>query len=90
MNTNLDMNFTNLNELEYIDGKIYANIWQQNYIVVIDPLSGKILQKIDCSEVISKARGAGEVLNGIAFHSATKKLYLTGKHWNKISEVTIK
>ncbi len=81
---------TNLNELEYIDGKIYANIWQQNYIVVIDPLSGKILQKIDCSEVISKARGAGEVLNGIAFHSATKKLYLTGKHWNKIAEVTIK
>jgi glutamine cyclotransferase len=81
---------TNLNELEYIDGKIYANVWQQNYLVVIDPFSGKVLQKINCTDVISKARGGGEVLNGIAFQSSTKKIYLTGKHWSKLAEVTIK
>jgi glutamine cyclotransferase len=81
---------TNLNELEYIEGKIYANVWQQNYLVVIDPISGKVLQKIDCSDVITKARGGGEVLNGIAFQSNTKKLYLTGKHWSKLAEVNIK
>ena len=81
---------TSLNELEYIDGKIYANVWQQNYIVVIDPNSGKVLKKIDCSEVVSKAKGGGEVLNGIAYQPATKKLYLTGKNWSKIAEVVIK
>ena len=81
---------TSLNELEYIDGKIYANVWQQNYIVVIDPNSGKVLKKIDCSEVVVKAKGGGEVLNGIAYQPATKKLYLTGKNWSKIAEVVIK
>lgn len=81
---------TSLNELEYIDGKIYANVWQQNYIVVIDPNSGKVLKKIDCSEVVIKAKGGGEVLNGIAYQPATKKLYLTGKNWSKIAEVVIK
>lgn len=81
---------TNLNELEYIEGKIYANVWQQNYIVVIDPDSGKVIKKIDCSEVITKAKGSGEVLNGIAYQATTKKLFLTGKHWSKIAEVVIK
>ncbi|MFN5443374.1 MAG: glutaminyl-peptide cyclotransferase [Crocinitomicaceae bacterium] len=81
---------TSLNELEYIDGKIYANVWQQNYILVIDPNSGKVLKKIDCSEVVIKAKGGGEVLNGIAYQPATKKLYLTGKNWSKIAEVVIK
>lgn len=81
---------TNLNELEYIDGKIYANVWQQNYIIVIDPNSGKVIKKIDCSEVVLKAKGGGEVLNGIAYQPSTKKLFLTGKNWSKIAEVVIK
>lgn len=81
---------TNLNELEYIDGKIYANVWQQNYIIVIDPNSGKVIKKIDCSEVVLKAKGGGEVLNGIAYQPATKKFFLTGKNWSKIAEVVFK
>ena len=74
----------NLNELEYIDGKIFANVWQENYILVIDPTIGKIEKIIDCSEVIGQARGNGEVLNGIALNKQTKQLYLTGKNWSKI------
>jgi glutamine cyclotransferase len=79
----------NLNELEYIDGKIYANVWQANYIVVIDPFVGKVEEIIDCTEVIGQARGNGEVLNGIAFNKKTKQLYFTGKNWSKIAEVKL-
>jgi glutamine cyclotransferase len=79
----------NLNELEYINGKIYANIWQENYILIIDPMIGKVEKKIDCSAVVGQARGQGEVLNGIAFNKITNKLYFTGKNWNKIAEVSL-
>lgn len=81
---------TNLNELEFIDGKIYANVWQQDFIIVIDYLSGKVLQKIDCSDVVAKARGGGEVLNGIAYDFSSKKLYFTGKNWSNMAEVLLK
>jgi glutamine cyclotransferase len=79
----------NLNELEYINGKIYANIWQENYIIVIDPILGRVEQVIHCEDVVGQARGTGEVLNGIAYNPITKKLYLTGKNWSKIAEVEI-
>lgn len=79
-----------LNELEYIDGKIYANIWMLDIIIVIDPETGKVLSEIDCSDVVAKGKGAGEVLNGIAYNLATKKTYLTGKNWSKVLEVEIK
>lgn len=78
-----------LNELEYVNGKIYANIWQLDLIIVIDPESGKVLEEIDCSEVISAGKGSGEVLNGIALNSKTNKLYLTGKNWSKLLEVVV-
>jgi glutamine cyclotransferase len=81
--------FANLNELEFIDGKIYANVWQQNFILEIDPQTGKVLAQINCDEVIAKAKGTGEVLNGIAYNPITKKLYFTGKNWSNIAEVTI-
>ena len=77
----------NLNELEYINGKIYANVWQANYILVIDPIIGKVEKVIDCGDVIGQARGNGEVLNGIAYNKRTKQLYFTGKNWSKIAEV---
>ena len=77
----------NLNELEYIDGKIYANIWQSNFVVVIDPLTGKVLQKIDATSLVDKGKGMGEVLNGIAYDDRTKKMFMTGKYWIKLFEV---
>lgn len=77
-----------LNELEYIDGKIYANIWQSTKIVVIDPLTGKVLQEIDASSAVNAGKGAsGEVLNGIAHNKGTGKTYITGKNWEKLLEV---
>lgn len=78
-----------LNELEYIDGKIYANVWMLELILVIDPNTGKVLEEIDGSEVAKQARLGGEVMNGIAWNPATKKLYLTGKNWRKTAEVVI-
>jgi len=78
---------TQLNELEYINGHIYANVYQTNLIVVIDPNTGKILKQIDCAELEALGRGSGDVLNGIAHNEETGKTYVTGKNWLKLFEV---
>ena len=78
-----------LNELEYIDGKIYANIYMQDLIAVINPNSGAVEAIIQASEISSKYRGKGEVLNGIAYNSQSKELVITGKYWNKLLAVKI-
>jgi|TARA_B110000902_G_scaffold89605_1_gene106523 glutamine cyclotransferase len=78
---------TQLNELEYINGKIYANVYQTNLIVVIDPETGKILEQINCDNLVVQGRGNGDVLNGIAYNPETGKTYLTGKLWPKMFEV---
>jgi glutamine cyclotransferase len=86
-----------LNELEYVDGKIFANIYGQNNIVVIDPNSGKITNKIDCSNLLAQAKAsynpllidAGYVLNGIAYRKSTDTYFLTGKCWPVIVEVKL-
>ena len=77
----------NLNELEYIDGRIYANVWMTNMIVVIDPLTGQVLEEIDATNFVIQNRGAGESLNGIANDKTTGKTYLTGKYWKGLFEV---
>ena len=76
-----------LNELEYVNGKIYANVWTTSMIVSIDPLSGKILEQIDATDFVNLARGKGEVLNGIAYNDATDQFFLTGKYWDKLYAV---
>jgi glutamine cyclotransferase len=86
-----------LNELEYVDGKIFANIYGQNNIVVIDPNSGKITNKIDCSNLLAQAKAsynpllidAGYVLNGIAYRKSTDTYFLTGKCWPVIVEIKL-
>lgn len=86
-----------LNELEYVDGKIFANIYGQNNIVVIDPNSGKITNKIDCSNLLAQTKvsynplsiDAGYVLNGIAYRKSTDTYFLTGKCWPVIVEVKL-
>ncbi len=77
----------NLNELEWIDGKIYANVWTTNAVIVIDPNTGKVLQEIDATSVVMEGRGNGEVLNGIAKDPTNGKIYMTGKYWSKLLEV---
>jgi glutamine cyclotransferase len=80
----------NLNEIEYVDGLIYANVWMTNKIVVIDASTGKVLKNIDCSDFESKAKGSGDVLNGIAYDKQTKNFYLTGKYWSYVGRVEFK
>ena len=81
----------NLNELEYIRGEIYANVWQTDDIVRISPRTGKILGRIDLGGVIDKRElhGEGAVLNGIAYDSAHDRIFVTGKLWPKLFEIKI-
>lgn len=79
-----------LNELEYINGYIYANIWLSSYIVKIDTSSGKIVGKIDFSDVVRNARFLklnAQELNGIAYNPHTKKVFITGKLWPEMYEI---
>jgi glutamine cyclotransferase len=76
-----------INELEYVDGFIYANIWNTNYIVKIDPSNGRVVSKADLSGILEKAvnetpdPNRGNVLNGIAYNEEKKSFYVTGKNW---------
>ncbi|MBO9564090.1 MAG: glutaminyl-peptide cyclotransferase [Niastella sp.] len=79
-----------INELEFINGFIYANIWQQDMIVKIDPATGNIAGRLDISTLGNEARGRqpdADASNGIAWDSATDKIYITGKLWPTIYEV---
>jgi outer membrane receptor protein involved in Fe transport len=58
--------------------------------ILIDPATGKVLATIDATQLVQEGKGNGEVLNGIAYNSATKKLYMTGKFWPKLFEVVVK
>ena len=81
--------YENLNELEYHNGFIYANVWQKPYILKINPKNGEVVGKIDLSKVYQKhTQGADDVLNGIAFKG--DNMLVTGKNWNKIYELKIK
>nr|WP_321410405.1 glutaminyl-peptide cyclotransferase [uncultured Carboxylicivirga sp.] len=71
-----------LNELEWINGYLVANVWGKEYLVVIDPDTGKVLYQIDFSEIIEKYHLEGKgTLNGLAFDKESNKLYFTGKNW---------
>jgi glutamine cyclotransferase len=80
-----------LNELEYIRGEIYANIWQTDKIARISPRTGKVLGWIDLSGLIDKREltDADAVLNGIASDSTGDRLFVTGKLWPKLFEIRI-
>lgn len=78
-----------LNELEFVDGLIYANIWTSNNVAVVDPATGKVIAIIDATELVREGKGNGEVLNGIAYNPTNKKLYMTGKFWPKLFEVKV-
>lgn len=81
-----------LNELEWVKGELWANVWQTDRIVRISPFDGSVLGWIDASALVKLADDGVEpidVLNGIAFDSATGRIFLTGKLWPKIFEVQI-
>ncbi len=79
-----------LNELEYIRGEIYANIWQTDYIVRIDPTTGDVLGWIDLGGILPKdLRGGTDVLNGIAYDQEGDRLFVTGKFWPQLYEIQL-
>lgn len=79
----------NLNELECVEGSVYANVWQTEEIVRIDPASGEVTAVVDASGLLSDAerRAGAEVLNGIAYLPESKTFLITGKYWPKMFEV---
>lgn len=77
-----------LNELECVDGAVYANVWQSDEILQIDPATGRVIAVIDASGLLTwKEAVRAEVLNGIAWKPETKTFLLTGKYWPKMFEV---
>ncbi len=80
-----------INELEYIDGKIWANVYTSDEIVIINPKDGKIQGIVDCRGLLPKElrTPTTDVLNGIAYNPADGKIYLTGKNWPKLYEVRL-
>jgi glutaminyl-peptide cyclotransferase len=80
-----------LNELEYVKGEIYANIWQTDRIVRVEPQTGKILGWIDLTGLLPAAdrTATTDVLNGIAYDEASGRLFVTGKLWPKLFEIKL-
>jgi glutamine cyclotransferase len=77
-----------LNELEWADGALWANVWQSDAIVRIDPASGRVTAEVDASGLLTAdERQHADVLNGIAWDSSRRVFYLTGKLWPKLFEV---
>jgi glutamine cyclotransferase len=82
---------TQLNELEYIEGEVYANVWRTDQIVRINPDTGQVLGWITLSGLLSTADLAQpvDVLNGIAYDAETERLFITGKWWPKLFEIEL-
>ena len=82
---------TLLNELEWIDGKIWANVYMSDEIVIVDPKSGNVDGVVDCSGLLPRQlrSTSTDVLNGIALDDATGKIYLTGKNWPRLYEIRL-
>lgn len=81
-----------LNELEWIDGEVWANVWQTNYIVRIDPTSGHVVGIIDLSGLLPAGAvkdPRDDVLNGIAWDEKTRRLFVTGKNWPSLFEIKL-
>ena len=78
-----------LNELEFVDGLIYANIWKSDRIACIHPETGAVVRWINCKELRPRSPLKNEdVLNGIAWDAAGKRLFVTGKLWGSLYEIT--
>jgi glutamine cyclotransferase len=80
-----------LNELEFVEGEIYANVWQTNRIARISPQNGKVLAWIDLTDLLSPVYRVEQdaVLNGIAYDPDRKRLFVTGKLWPSIFEIRL-
>jgi glutaminyl-peptide cyclotransferase len=83
----------NVNELEWVKGEIYANVWQTNWIVRIDPSTGHVVGLINLSGLLKPSdivQGQTDVLNGIAYDAKNDRLFVTGKNWPKLFEIRLR
>lgn len=79
-----------LNELEFIKGEIWANVWQTNRIARIDPRTGRVNSYLNLTNILSVMEAQGtDVLNGIAYDAKTDRIFVTGKLWPKIIEIKV-
>ena len=81
-----------INELEYIKGEIWANIWQEGWIIRIDPATGKLLGRIDLRKFADdymEKSDKFDVLNGIAYDAADDRIFITGKLWKNVFEIKV-
>jgi glutamine cyclotransferase len=81
----------NLNELEYVKGELYANVWQTEFVLRIDPATGRIIDSINFVGILPQADRARDtdVMNGIAYDAQRDRLFVTGKYWPKLFEVRV-
>ena len=80
-----------LNELEYINGEIWANVYGDDSIVIINPQTGKVRGVVDCRNLLPRSliKSTTDVLNGIAYNPTNKSIYLTGKNWPKLYKIEL-
>jgi glutamine cyclotransferase len=82
----------NLNELEYINGKVYANVWMSDLIAIINPLTGKLEAWVKLTALVARERAiysSIDVLNGIAYDKQNDRLFVTGKYWPELVEIEV-
>ncbi len=85
-----DSKIPSINELEWINGKIYANVWQKDAIAVVNPSTGAVEGVLDMSDLKKYIKNAdADVLNGIAYNPKTKTIFVTGKNWDTLFEITV-
>lgn len=84
-------NISRLNELEYVEGAVYANIYQSSQIVIIDPATGSVVGWVDCTGLLKPEDYTEpvDVMNGIAYDAAAGRLFVTGKLWPKLFEIEL-
>jgi len=81
---------TNLNELEYVNGEVYANIWLTDKIAKIDPHNGQVTGWIDLTGIYTLEKSdANDVLNGIAYDAEGDRLFVTGKRWSQLFQIKL-
>jgi glutamine cyclotransferase len=81
-----------LNELEFIEGEIWANVWQTDLILRIDPSTGQVTSFLNLKQILSPSdrKGSEDVLNGIAYDAQQKRIFVAGKLWPRIFEIKLK
>lgn len=85
-----DSKIKSINELEWINGKIYTNVWQKDAIAIVNPANGAVEGILDMSGLRKFVKNkTAEVLNGIAYNPKTKTIFVTGKNWDKMFEITV-